>query len=75
MQRYDALDEGMEPNGDGDYVFYSDVQDIIEDARRFRWLLDGHGYFMEEEMLCGHDSSDAEKDHARQAIDDAMREK
>jgi hypothetical protein len=25
MQRYDALDEGMEQNGDGDYVLHSDA--------------------------------------------------
>lgn len=38
-----------------------------------RWLLDGHGYFMEEEMLCGHSPcDDDEKDEARRRIDEAM---
>lgn len=43
------------------------------DAKRMRWLLDGNGYFMEEEMLCGHDPCDEEEqDKARRVIDDAM---
>lgn len=43
------------------------------DARRFRWLLAGNGYFLEEEMLCGHEPcSDDEQDKARIAIDEAM---
>lgn len=42
------------------------------DARRFRWLLAGNGYFMEEEMLCGVAPADeAEQDKARQMIDEA----
>ena len=42
------------------------------DAERFRWLLDGHGYFMEEEMLCGHSPcSQEEQDEARRKIDAA----
>lgn len=40
------------------------------DARRLRWLLDGHGYFLEEESLCGHGSGD--EDAARRAIDSRM---
>jgi hypothetical protein len=42
------------------------------DAERFRWLLDGNGYFMDEEDLwCGHDPvSEKEKDKARKKIDD-----
>ena len=41
------------------------------DAKRFRWLLDGNGYFMEEAMLCGHGPcDDKEQDEARVAIDD-----
>jgi hypothetical protein len=40
------------------------------DAERFRWLLDGNGYFMEEEYLCGHDPvSEKDKDEARKKID------
>ena len=43
------------------------------DAKRFRWLLSGNGYFMEEEMLCGHEPTDeAERDDARAKIDEAM---
>ena len=39
------------------------------DAARYRWLCDGHGYFMEEEMLCGHSN---EKAAADAAIDAAL---
>lgn len=43
------------------------------DAKRFRWLLSGNGYFMEEEMLCGHSpTDDNERDDARRRIDQAM---
>lgn len=43
------------------------------DAKRFRWLLQGNGYFMEEEMLCGHDPvSQEEKDETRVIIDREM---
>lgn len=46
---------------------------IEADAARFRWLLNGNGYFMEEEMLCGHSPcEEEEKDGARIAIDKAM---
>lgn len=46
------------------------------DAKRFRWLLAGNGYFMEEEMLCGHGPcSEEEKNEARQKIDEAMIER
>jgi hypothetical protein len=42
------------------------------DARRFRWLLAGNGYFMEEQMLCGHAPCDEkEQDEAREQIDAA----
>jgi len=45
------------------------------DAKRMRWLLSGHGYFMEEEMLCGHGFSTPEdQDKAREVIDAAMAE-
>lgn len=43
------------------------------DARRFRWLLDGNSYFLQEERLCGfHDVSEEDKEKARVIIDDAM---
>lgn len=43
------------------------------DAKRFRWLLDGNGYFMEAMLLCGiGPCSDDEKDAARKCIDDEM---
>jgi len=46
------------------------------DAARMRWLLNGNGYFMEEEMLCGHGPTDeAEQDKARLQIDAAMEAK
>lgn len=38
------------------------------DADRYRWLCDGNGYFMEENMLCGHSN---EKDAADKEIDAA----
>jgi len=45
----------------------------IADAERFRWLLAGNGYFMEENSLCGPWKPDErEMDHARAAIDKAM---
>ena len=43
------------------------------DAQRLRWMLAGHGYFMEEQMLCGHPpTSEDEQDAARREIDEAM---
>ena len=46
---------------------------IGADAKRFRWLLDGNGYFMEEEMLCSpHSHTEEDKDKARIAIDRQM---
>jgi hypothetical protein len=44
------------------------------DARRFRWLLNGNGYFLEENMLCGHadTTDDEEKSRAVKLIDEAM---
>jgi len=45
------------------------------DARRFRWLLDGNGYYMEENFLCGHPPTDkSERDDARRRIDADMME-
>ncbi len=43
------------------------------DAKRFRWLLSGNGYFMEENFLCGHaPTTPEEQDKARAEIDEAM---
>ena len=43
------------------------------DARRFRWLLAGNGYFMEEQGLCGYPPCDEdEQDGARERIDAAI---
>jgi len=42
------------------------------DARRFRWLVSGKGYFLEHLALCGHDSRD--EDLARKVIDAAMKD-
>ncbi len=46
------------------------------DAARFRWILNGNGYFMEEEMLCGPPgpTGQDEQDAARIQIDAAMAE-
>jgi hypothetical protein len=52
-------------------------QSDAADAKRFRWLLAGRGYFMEECELCGpwSDKDDTmEHDRARKAIDEAMRD-
>jgi hypothetical protein len=47
------------------------LRDAERDAERYRWLCNGNGYFMEENMLC-HLSND--KDDADAAIDAAMAE-
>lgn len=53
----------------------AEIARLKADALRMRWLLAGNGYFMEHEMLCGHDPCDeAEQDEARRRIDDAMAE-
>jgi hypothetical protein len=45
-----------------------------DDAARMRWMLAGNGYFMEEEMLCGHGPcSEEEQAEARRKIDEQMR--
>lgn len=45
----------------------------IADAERMRWLLDGNGYFMEEEGLCGvHPCSEDEMNRAREIINEQM---
>ncbi len=48
---------------------------VAADALRFRWLLAGNGYFLEEGNLCGTSpTSQEEQDEARAAIDEAMQE-
>lgn len=42
------------------------------DARRLRWMLNGNGYFLEENMLCGHPTDEGGQDLARDLIDQAM---
>ncbi len=50
------------------------IRDMKPDADRFRWLLSGNGYFMEEQRLCGHwPADDKEQSDARQIIDDEIR--
>ena len=46
-----------------------EVEALRRDAGRYRWLCDGNGYFMEEEMLCGHSNDKTEADRQ---IDMAM---
>jgi hypothetical protein len=43
--------------------------DALADARRFRWLCDGNGYFLEEQAIAG---SLNELERARAAIDAEM---
>jgi hypothetical protein len=40
------------------------IAELEQDAARYRWLCDGHGYFMEEEYLCGHSNEKAKADAA-----------
>jgi len=47
-------------------------QDVLADAARFRWLLDGNGYFLEEHGLCGGPTDQEGQDEARWEIDEAM---
>lgn len=42
------------------------------DARRMRWLLDGNGYYMEEQGLCGGPTSEKKQDSARSDIDEEI---
>lgn len=39
------------------------------DAKRFRWLLDGNGYFMEENFLCSTQYTKEDQNKARVLID------
>lgn len=50
-------------------------KEVVDDAARFRWLLNGNGYFMEHEYLCGGGhSTEEERAEARRKIDAAMQE-
>lgn len=47
------------------------------DARRLRWLLNGHEYFLEEDMLPSpwmREGDEAEMDRTRRKIDEAMKD-
>lgn len=46
------------------------IEALAADARRYRWLCDGNGYFMEEAHLC---ASTNDKQRADLQIDEAMR--
>lgn len=49
------------------------LEPMVKDGKRMRWLLDGNGFFMEEQGLCGYaPCSDEEKNAARHEIDAAM---
>ncbi len=46
------------------------------DAERFRWLLKGNGYYMEENSLCGNwDPDSYDQDYARRCIDEEINSK
>lgn len=52
----------------------AEIAALKADAERMRWILDGNGYFMEHEMLCGHGPcSEEDKNAARAVIDAAMK--
>jgi hypothetical protein len=52
---------------------YVDTSDVA-DAARFRWILEGNGYYMEETGLCGiSPCSEEEKNLARLKIDKEMK--
>jgi hypothetical protein len=43
------------------------------DAKRFRWLLKGNGYYMEENFLCGNwEPNSDDQDYARSCIDEEI---
>ena len=52
----------------------AEIAALKADAERMRWILDGNGYFRENEMLCGHGPcSEEAKSAARAVIDAAMK--
>lgn len=48
-----------------------DLRDVIADAERMRWILEGNGYFMEENYLRGSATDSAERNACRRVIDEA----
>lgn len=66
MSKYAELKKRAE-----DSLGYGDIEadpaillELIADALRYQWLCDGNGYFMEEEMLCGHGNDKLQADAA-----------
>lgn len=51
------------------HAMLNQIDALAADARRMRFLLDGNGYFMEENILCGHHSDEHDKEEARRYID------
>jgi hypothetical protein len=44
------------------------------DAKRFRWLLKGNGFYMEQNSLCGNwEPNEEDHDDARKMIDREIR--
>ena len=77
IDRYGLCNSGSMYKDDyGEWVLYEDaaarIAELEADAARFRWMLDGNGYFMEEAGLCGYAPDEKEKDRARLEIDEAM---
>lgn len=68
----DPRNEVVDPNANTLEV-HPKFAALAADAARLRWMLAGNGYFLEEEMLCGHRGcSQEEQDEARRKIDAAM---
>jgi len=70
----EEMTEWLDASREAILTYFNAVCDAEEakDAERFRWLLGGHGYFMEHERLAGHGPGDEAE--AREAIDLAMEE-
>jgi hypothetical protein len=58
----EALKRGMVGDYDLDAWLEFSTGSVQKDADRYRWICDGNGYFMEEQMLCGHSNDKAEAD-------------
>ena len=71
----DAIGNGLSES-DAEEIAHEEANPLDRsdsaDAARFRWLLAGNGYFMEEQSLCGHVDDRNESDYARREIDDAI---
>jgi hypothetical protein len=57
--------------GDMTFVDIEYLSSLLADAKRYRWLCDGNGYFMEESGLCNVKDI-PEKARADEEIDKAM---